>query len=163
ARFNPALVPAGVLPELRIALRHNWVEFPTENLIGGRLHTYESIQLTAADVAAGSIAFQLDMCSLGTAMWSEENGPFNIVGILDLNGNNDIDDATSQQTSEKKADADPGEPTGMVQFDLSCHTGSSCLDLRLECIDGTSCTTITPVSSCKKTMPGCASDDAFCN
>jgi hypothetical protein len=72
--------------------------------------------------------------------------------------------ATSQASSETIADPDVGEPAGMVHgFDVSCHAAGSCLDLRLECIDGTSCTTITPFSSCTKTLPGCNSDSVFCN
>ncbi len=162
ARFNPALVPDGVKPVLRIALRHNFVEFPTENVIGGRLHAFANVAVD--DVASGQIPFQLDMCQDQIAMWSEENGPFNIVGILDFNDNNDMNKATSQATSETIADPDPGEPAGMVHgFDVSCHQAGSCLDLRLECIDGTACTTITPFASCKKTTPACTSDSVFCN
>jgi hypothetical protein len=81
ARFNPALVPAGVTPVLRLALRHNFVEFPTENVIGGRLHAFANVAVT--DVASGTVPFTLDMCGDGVEMWSEENGPFNIIGILD--------------------------------------------------------------------------------
>jgi len=162
ARFNPALVPDGVKPVLRIALRHNFVELPTENVIGGRLHAFANVPVT--DVASGSVPFKLDMCQDQIAMWSEENGPFNIVGILDFNDNNDMNKATSQATSETIADPDPGEPAGMVHgFDVSCHTAGACLDLRLECIDGTACTTITPFASCSKTTPACTSDSVFCN
>lgn len=162
ARFNPAIVPDGVKPVLRIALRHNFVEFPTENVIGGRLHAYANVPVD--DVASGQVPFKLDMCQDQIAMWSEENGPFNLVGILDFNDNNDMNKATSQATSETIADPDPGEPAGMVHdFNVSCHQGGSCLDLRLECIDGTACTTITPFSSCKKSTPECTSDSVFCN
>jgi hypothetical protein len=162
ARFNPALVPDGVKPVLRLALRHNFVVYRTENVIGGRLHA--SANVAVDDVASGQVPFKIDMCADDVAMWSEENGPFNIVGILDFNDNNDMSKATSQATSETIADPDPGEPAGMVHgFDVSCHQAGSCLDLRLECIDGTACTTITPFASCTKTTPGCTSDSIFCN
>jgi hypothetical protein len=162
ARFNPQLVPSGAKPVLRLALRHRFLVYPTENVIGGRLHV--NLNVSVKDVASGQVAFSLDMCGLGTAMWSEENDKFNLVGILDFNGNNDLDTAQTQADSETRGKPDLGEPTTLVaNLDVSCHQAGSCIDMRLECIDGTACTTITPITSCKKTTPACQSDSVFCN
>jgi hypothetical protein len=161
ARFDPAHFAAGAQPILRVALRHNFVLVSGESTIGGRLHTWESIPID--DVSAGKIEFAIDMCGQGTAMWSEENGPYNLVLSIDENGNNDLDTATSNIDAVTIAKPDPGELTKMVgAVTVSCNGTPACLDLTLDCTAGTACTTFTPLTSCAKTTPGCMSDSALC-
>ena len=160
AHFNPARVPDGGVPVLRLALRHSFVLLGGEEEIGGRLHAYLNVPVT--DVASGSVPFTLDMCLFGTAMWSEENGAFHLIGILDLNGNNDLDQAQSNQDAITMGHADYYEPAGMIDLVISCHQPSPCVSLPLDCIDGTNCTLVTPLNSCTKTTPSCMSGDAFC-
>lgn len=160
AYFDPSRVPDGGAPVLRLALRHVFVVVPGEEHIGGRLHANLNVPVT--DVASGAVPFTLDMCMFGTAMWSEENGTFHLVGILDLNANNNIDDALTMEQATAMGRPDFYEPAGMVDVDVSCHQPSPCVALRLDCIDGALCTTVTPVASCTRKTPACPSDDLFC-
>jgi hypothetical protein len=160
AHFDPARVPDGGVPVLRLALRHSFVLLGGEEQIGGRLHANISVPVT--DVASGSVPFAIDMCLYGTAMWSEENGAFHLIGILDLNGNNDLDQAQSNDEAIAMGHADYYEPAGMLDLSISCHQPSPCVSLPLDCIDGTNCTLVTPLNACTKTTPSCPSDDSFC-
>lgn len=160
-RFDPTRYAAGAKPILRLTLRHKFVLVPGEENIGGRLHMFQSIKLT--DWSAGVVPFALDMCGMGTAMWSEENGTFNLIASIDENANNNLSLATSNEDAITIATIDPGELTKMVDVVVSCNAGSPCLDLKLDCTDGAKCTTITPMASCTKKTPGCPSDDTFCN
>ncbi len=159
-KFDPSHYKAGSSPVLRITLRHGFALIKGEENIGGRLHAYDSIPIK--DVSKGEIAFALDMCQLGTAMWSEENGSFNLIAILDENGNNDLDKATSNEDAITIGTPDKGELVKLVPVDVSCHAASACLELTADCADGASCTTVTPITSCKKKTPSCKSDDAYC-
>jgi hypothetical protein len=158
--FDPSHFAQGATPMLRLSLRHGFVLVKGEEKIGGRLHAYKSIRVK--DVSAGQVEFALDMCDLGTAMWSEENGSFHLVASLDENGNNDLDDATSNEDAVTRGTPDPGELTKMIDVDVSCNAPSPCVALQLDCVDGAACTTITPLKTCAKKTPGCASDDAWC-
>jgi hypothetical protein len=162
-RFDPAHYAGkpGVAPVLRVALRHGFTFFAGEEKIGGRLHAYTSIPV--ADPSKGELPFAVDMCGLGTAMWSEENGKFNIVLILDENGNNDLDKARSNQDAITMGTPDLGELVGMAQVDVSCHGSSACLDVTADCTTGAGCITITPITSCTKRSPGCTSDESYCH
>jgi hypothetical protein len=161
ARFDPSHFAPGAKPQLRVTLRHKFVLVPGEENIGGRLHGYASVK--TVDPTKGSVAFAIDMCALGTAMWSEENGTFNLILSLDENNNNNLAYATSNEDAITIATIDPGELTKMVDVDVSCNAASACLDVKLDCKDGAKCTTITPMASCTKKTPGCPSDDVFCN
>lgn len=160
AHFDPTRVPTGVQPVLRLALRHSFAILLGEDEIGGRLHMYKSVPVTS--VASGAVAFELDLCALGTAMWSEENGPFHVIGILDFNKNNNLDRAMSNADAFSMSHSDMGEPAGVTDVNVSCHQPSSCVSLQLDCVTGTACTTITPITSCTKQTPSCPSDDTFC-
>ncbi|CAN5559452.1 hypothetical protein BH09MYX1_BH09MYX1_14340 [soil metagenome] len=159
--FDPTHYAAGAKPILRLTLRHKFVLVDGEENVGGRLHVFSSTKIT--DWSTGTLPFALDMCSLGTAMWSEENGTFNLIASIDENANNNLALATSNETAVEIAKIDPGELTKMVDVDVSCNAPPSCLDIKLDCSDGTKCTTITPMVSCAKRAPGCTSDDEFCN
>jgi hypothetical protein len=158
AHFDPAKVKNTSTSKLRVALRHGFSLIAGEEKIGGRLHAYSSFKV---DVAKGEVAFSVDMCDLGTAMWSEENGPFHLVMFIDENGNNDLDTASSNEEAIVLATPDGTELQKLVDVTVSCHTGAQCLDVKLDCA-GSSCLHITPITACKKKTPGCKSDDAFC-
>jgi hypothetical protein len=160
ASFDPTHYAAGAHPVLRLALRHSWIIIGGEEKIGGRLHAYQSFPVT--DVASGHVSFALDMCLFGEAMWSEENGAFHLVGIMDENGNNNLDDATSNETAITIGTPDAGELVGMVDVDLSCNAPSPCVSLPLNCTAGASCTTIQPIASCSLQTPACNSAQSFC-
>jgi hypothetical protein len=82
--FDPmARKPGKGAPALVVFLRHSFTLMPIEATIGGRLHAYKRIKLTADQLASGDVSLELDLCQGGTAMWSEENGLFNLVAILD--------------------------------------------------------------------------------
>ena len=113
------------------------------------------------DPASGAVPFALDMCATGSSMWSEENGAFHLVLMLDENGANDLDNATSNEDAIVIATPAKGELTKMVNVDISCAGSSACLDVKVDCA-GPSCLTFQPVKSCAKQLPGCKSDSAFC-
>lgn len=159
AHFDPSKLKAGSKPILRVVLRHQFALITGEETIGGRLHAFASVPVT--DPGKGEQAFALDMCGLGTAMWSEENGAFHLVLIIDENGDNDLDNATSNEEALVIGKPTPGELTKMVDVDVSCHAPASCIDVAVDCV-GASCLTFVPVKSCKAKLPGCTSDDAFC-
>lgn len=159
AHFDPSKLKPGGKPVLRVVLRHQFALVKGEETIGGRLHVYASVPLK--DPSKGEQAFAIDMCDLGTAMWSEENGAFHLVLIIDENGDNDLDNATSNEDAIVIGTPTMGELTKMVDVDVSCHAPASCLDVNVDCV-GASCLTFAPVKSCKPKLPGCTSDDAFC-
>ena len=146
-------------PVLRLVLRHAFTLMKGEEEIGGRLHAFKSIPVDAPE--SGEVPFAIDMCELGTAMWSEENGGFHLVMILDEDGNNDIEEATSAAEATAKSVAGPNELVKMVDVDVSCHAATACLDVTIDCT-GEACTKITPMESCAAKTPGCKSDDTFC-
>lgn len=160
AHFDPTKLKADSKAVLRVVLRHGFIMVPGEEAIGGRLHAWASIPI--ADRAKGEVPFAIDMCDLGTSMWSEENGAFHLVLMIDENDDNDLDQATSNESSLAIGMPTPGELVKMVDVDVSCNAPSACVDVNVDCVGGAACTTITPVKSCKKTTPGCDSDSAFC-
>lgn len=160
AHFDPSRLTPGKKPVLRVVLRHSFALLKGEEAIGGRLHGWASFPVD--DPSTGELPFAIDMCGLGTAMWSEENGAFHLVLILDEDGDNDLDDATSNESAIAIGTPGANEQAKVVDVDVSCHAGSACLDVTLDCT-GPSCTTITPIESCKKTTPGCKSDSVFCH
>ena len=161
AHFDPSHFKAGATPILRVVLRHSFIEVPGEEKIGGRLHMYTSIPIT--DVAAGQVPFAIDMCGFGTSMWSEENGTFHLVLIYDENGDNDLDNASSNEDALAIGTPTMGELAGMTDVDVSCNAASACLDITTTCSAGASCLTFEPIKSCAKKTPGCKSDSVFCH
>jgi hypothetical protein len=160
AHFDPSKVKAGSKPVLRVTLRHSFIMVKGEEAIGGRLHGWSSVPI--ADPAKGEVPFAIDMCDLGTSMWSEENGVFHVVLIVDENGDNDLDNATSNEDAIAMGIPSMGELVKMVDVDVSCHALSPCVDVKLDCTGGAACTTFEPIKSCKKKTPGCESDSVFC-
>ncbi|MGZ3418457.1 MAG: hypothetical protein ACXVEE_11365 [Polyangiales bacterium] len=160
AHFDASHFMAGTKPVLRVALRHGFALYKGEETIGGRLHEWKSFPI--ADATKGEVAFAIDMCGEGTAMWSEENGAFNLALIVDEDGNNDIDDATTNDEAIQKGIPGATELAKLVKVDVSCHAPTACLDVALDCTGGVACTTVEPLTSCTKKTPGCESDSAFC-
>lgn len=160
AHFDPNHFKAGAKPVLRVVLRHSFALMKGEENIGGRLHAWANIPVT--DPSRGEVPFALDMCSTGTAMWSEENGAFKVVLILDEDGNNDLDEATSNETARIAATPGENELVKIVDVDLSCNAPSPCIDVNIDCT-GPSCTKIDPITSCKKKAASCKSDSSFCS
>jgi hypothetical protein len=159
AHFDPTVVAAGSKAILRVVLRHNFIMVKGEETIGGRLHEYKSFPVT--DPSTGEISFAIDMCGSGTSMWSEENGAFHLVLILDTNGDNDLDNATSNDEAIVIGTPSKGEYVKMMDVDVSCKAAAACVDVKLDCT-GATCLTFQPVKSCAKKLPGCSSDSSFC-
>jgi hypothetical protein len=153
--FDKAHYASGKKPTLRVFLHHQWTLLKGEEKHGGHPHAYTSS--TDVDLDAGLARFTLDLCELGTAMWSEENCGFNLVVILDEDGNNDPD-VEGMLALVPHA----GELVKMVPLEVSCHAASPCLDITADCADGDACTTYTPITSCKCSPDACPSDDAYC-
>jgi hypothetical protein len=160
ATFDPSHYAPGAKPVLRVALRHSFIVVRGEDAIGGRLHAFASFPVD--DPSSGKVSFSIDMCMFETSMWSEENGTFHLVLILDEDGNNDILQAGSEQEAIALAVPGTNELTKMVDLDISCHGTAACLDVNVDCTGGTSCTKITPIRQCTKKTPGCDSAAAFC-
>lgn len=161
AHFDPTHFKAGAKPILRVVLRHEFIQVAGEENIGGRLHMYTNVPIT--DVASGQQEFALDMCGFGTAMWSEENGMFHLVLIFDENGDNNLDDATSNEDAIVIGTPTMGELVSMTEVDVSCNAAGPCVDVTATCTGGVACTTFTPMKSCTKKTPACKSDSVFCN
>ncbi len=93
------------------------------------------------------VEHHIDMCT-GSAMWSEENGQFNLWAYLDTDGNGSLG---------------AGEPAGQMLVDLSCHdSGSQCQTLVLDCTNGTSCVADGVGQGCSCTTPACTSAFSIC-
>lgn len=159
AHFDPSHFKAGAKPVLRVVLRHSFALVRGEEKIGGRLHGWKNIPIE--DVASGTQTFAIDMAANHT-MWSEGNGVFHVVLIIDEDGDNDLDHVTTQTEAIVAGHPGSNELTAIADVDISCHAPSPCLDVQVACT-GESCLEITPVTSCEKRLPACADDGDFCH
>ncbi|HEY8073652.1 MAG TPA: hypothetical protein VIF62_06075 [Labilithrix sp.] len=155
-KFDPAHYQGKAPPVLRVFMMHQWTLIAGENKQGGHPHAFGSY--TDVDMGKGQVSFALDLCELGTAMWSEENCGFNIVVMLDENGSND-----PYAKGQIAFVPDKGELVKMVSVDVSCHAASPCLQITADCVDGDACTTYTPITSCACAANSCPSDDKYCH
>ena len=87
-------------------------------------------------------------------MYSEDNCDFNLVIVLDTNGNNDGDSFNMIP--------DVGEAAKMTTVQISCHTSSQCLDVTLDCTKGQSCVTYDSPGACKCAPTTCNSKGITC-
>jgi hypothetical protein len=159
--FDPsARKPGKGAPALVVFLRHAFALVPIESTVGGRLHVYKRIKLSADQLASGNVSIEVDLCQGGTAMWSEENGPFNLVSILDENGAHDPQTATDEYAFQTPQQGELAKISSDI--DVSCNKESPCVDVNLDCADGASCTTFKPITHVECKMPACASADSFC-
>jgi hypothetical protein len=138
----------GITPnqgDLFVALNHEIYEGP----FGGGYHI--STVISNANLSE-PVPFVLDMCENGV-MWTEENGPYTLIAILDQNGN--------QDSANMLADA--GEPAGrLANLQLSCSHDPLCLDLELDCT-GEDCTAFTNATCDESISASCPSAFALCN
>lgn len=158
AHFDPSHFTAGKKPVLRVVLRHAFALVKGEEKIGGRLHGWTNVPID--DPASGTVSFAIDMAENHT-MWSEGNGTFHLVLIIDEDDNNNLDFVTTQTEAMVAGVVGPNELAKVTNVDISCHKPSPCLDVQVDCT-GASCTEITPVKTCKKQLPACADDADFC-
>jgi hypothetical protein len=90
AHFDPAKFAGGpdggdAVPRLAIFLAHRQYALIPEHALGGHPHADEIME--NIDVTKGEIRFAIDLCEHGVAMWTEDNCDFNLILILDKNGN----------------------------------------------------------------------------
>lgn len=161
ARFSASGLDAGsTKPSLAVFLRHSLVLTSFEARIGGRLHATRVIPLTEQQIRDGVAPFEIDLCTHDVAMWSEENGPFNVVVMLDEQGTHDMNTATQEYPFQTPQE---GEWVKMVQnINVSCYQPSVCLDVTLDCNRGTECTTFKPLEQVTCAVPACDSDHGVC-
>lgn len=155
--FDPTHFPAGENVNLAIFLFHQWVLDPSEAQTGGHAHAYKYVK--GVDVTTGQLTFDIDLCEIGPAMYSEENCTFNLVVMLDETGKNnpDVYGASSVVVSK-------GELVKMTPLSISCHGDSQCLPITADCSTGLTCTTYTPISmsSCICAADSCPSQSTIC-
>lgn len=155
--FDPTHFSDGENVNLALYLYHQWTMDPSEATIGGHPHAYKYIK--GVDVTTGQLAFDIDLCELGVAMYSEENGGFNLVVMLDENKDNDPTRGESALTPTK------GELVKLTPLDVSCHGDSQCLQITADCTGGTQCTTYAPISmnSVVCASDKCPSESVVCH
>ncbi|MCO4771430.1 MAG: hypothetical protein KDA24_15460 [Deltaproteobacteria bacterium] len=143
---SPELAGEDLTGDLVVVLTHS-------NLgqagVGGVVH----ISTTVADVdlAAGPVDWSMDMC-LGGEMFSEENCSYNLIAILDRNGNNGPGNFVP----------DEGElATRVGDVWVSCSAESPCFTLELDCTDGADCVAFTDPGNCS-CENGCNSEIVTC-
>jgi hypothetical protein len=101
-------------------------------------------------------AFEIDMCDGNEEMWSEENCEYNLIAILDQNGNNG-------HNGSAFVTPDVGEAAALAVFNLSCHAAAGpCLQVELGCTSGASCISYEAPPACECAQPACDSNAAIC-
>ncbi len=160
AHFDPAKLASGgpdgggIAPQLSIFLAHRQYAQKPEYALGGHPHAYRVMQ--NLNLTKGEIPFSIDMCELGTAMWSEDNCDFNLILILDKDGNNVADALSINQVP------DQGELSKMTVVQLSCRGTSACMDITLDCVDGQPCVNYDTPGTCACAAETCNSDSVTC-
>ena len=146
-RMAAGMTPDSTTGNLVIGLTHYRLG---SGSTGGVYHTHTMVN--GVDLAAGATReFSLDMCT-GGRMWSEENCEYQLIAILDLNGNNE---------AGTNMIPDPGELAGVIPIELSCNGDSPCFDLVLDCV-GPNCTTFADPGGCSCAAQSCGSDFVTC-
>jgi hypothetical protein len=98
----------------------------------------------------------VDMCDGNAVMWSEENCEYNLIVLVDTNGNNGF-------SGERLARPDPGEPAILLPYEQSCHhEGPYRFELALDCLDGDDCVLYEPEAACTCAETTCDSESAIC-
>jgi hypothetical protein len=148
--FNP---PAGTKGDLVMYLTH---EYEGNGAGGGVFHAVDRVP--NVDLANGPVPFQVDMCHNDIAMYSEDDCAFNLIVILDTNGNNY--DATQSVTNFIP---DVGEAANRQVVNVSCQGPSQCLSAVLGCSAGLSCVSFPdPTNACTCAAMTCNSDLRLC-
>ncbi|MFT4625226.1 MAG: hypothetical protein ACI8PZ_003894 [Myxococcota bacterium] len=129
-----------------IGLTHEWLGNGEE---GGFPHI--SATYPGVDLAQGPVEFEFDMCD-GGEMWSEENCSYQLIVILDQDG----DQALENMVPGKN------ELVGRVaDLYVSCDVESPCLDVVLDCT-GPKCTRFDDPGQCACSAFSCDSDIVTC-
>lgn len=130
--------------DLYLALNHE----AYAGSLGGGYHIFDVIR--NVDLSE-PVPFAIDMCA-GGAMWSDRNCSYTLIAILDLNGNQNAENAL----------ADAGEPSGRATgITLSCLGESPCVDVVLDCTDA-DCTSFSD-AACECSDQECPSIAEICN
>jgi hypothetical protein len=146
AGFNP---PAGTKGDLVMFLTH---VYEGNGAAGGVFHAEDHI--SNVDLSKGPIPFQIDMCHNDIAMYSEDDCAFNLILILDTNGNN---------SGTSNFIPDVGEATSRQVVNVSCRGDSQCVTATLGCAGGQSCVAFQdPTDACKCASQSCNSDLILC-
>ena len=155
--FDPTHFSASENVNLAMFLDHQWTMAAGEATTGGHPHAYKYVK--SVDVTTGQLTFDIDLCELGVAMYSEENCGFNLIVMLDETGKNNPD-LYGQAALMPAA----GELVKMTQLDVSCHGDSQCLSVTADCTMGTACTTYAPITmaSCTCAASSCPSQSIIC-
>jgi hypothetical protein len=138
--FTPA---AGTKGDLVMFLTH---VYEGSGAQGGVFHAEDHV--SNVDLSNGPVPFQIDMCHNDIAMYSEDDCAFNLIVMLDTNGNNS---GTSNMVP------DVGEAASRQVINVSCFGDSQCLGtVTLGCSDGLSCVAFTdPTASCNSDLRLC--------
>jgi hypothetical protein len=137
--------------DLVVALMHRRHGSPEA---GGHPHWFWEFEGVAIS-STRAFEFTIDMCEGSAEMWSEENCEYNLVAILDADGDNGWGAA--------EAVPDPGEPSALATFELSCHAdGPTCVPLRLGCMEGAACVRYESPGSCGCSDTSCPSEAGLC-
>lgn len=153
-KFSAAGADGGDAPRLAIFLAHRQYAQVSEHALGGHPHADKIME--HVDVTKGEIPFVIDLCEYGVAMWSEDNCEFNLILILDKNGNN------APNFTSINMVPDMGEPSKMTVVQLSCRGTSACMDITLDCADGQKCVSYDTPSTCACAAESCNSDSVTC-
>lgn len=160
AHFDPAKYAAGgpdggaIAPRLAIFLAHRQYAEVPEHALGGHPHGHKTME--NVDVTSGEIPFAIDLCELGVAMWSEDNCDFNLILILDKDGNNEASLASINMVP------DQGELSKSTVVQVSCRGTSACMDITLDCAEGQKCVNYDTPSTCACAAESCNSDAITC-
>ena len=158
---NPASIVVGsvALPSsstdetgtILIAMVHKRLGDP--NVAG---HPHWLWKFEDVDLSQPSFPFEVDMCEGNAIMWSEENCEYNLVAVLDRNGNGAATPTGWRPDSE--------DLVGIQTFDLSCHDSeATCLSMELDCSDGMDCLQQAPSPRCVCAPNSCNSEGVLCN
>jgi hypothetical protein len=146
AGFTPA---AGTKGDLVMFLTHVYEGGGAQ---GGVFHAEDHV--SNVDLSTGPVPFQIDMCHNDIAMYSEDDCAFNLIVMLDTNGNN---------SGTENYVPDVGEAANRQVISVSCFGDSQCLSVTLGCSDGLSCVAFTdPTDSCLCAAQTCNSDLRLC-
>jgi hypothetical protein len=156
--FDASHFSAGQNVNLAIFLFHQWTVDSSEAVTGGHPHAYKYVK--NVDVSTGQLTFDIDLCELGPAMYSEENCGFNLVVMLDDTQKNNPDVYGPNAFLPRQ-----GELVKLTQLNVSCMGDSQCLTISADCTAGQACTTYTPItmSSCVCSTQHCPSTSVVCH
>jgi hypothetical protein len=144
--FTPS---AGTKGSLVMFLTHQYEGMGAQ---GGVFHAEQHID--NVDLSKGPVPFQIDMCHNDIAMYSEDDCTFNLIVILDTNGNN---------AGTNNFVPDVGEATSRQLLNVSCMGQPQCVSATLGCDTGLSCVAFTdPTNACTCAPQTCNSDLVLC-